>query len=246
MIPVNPAQLVQAKAISFPFAAGGKLANAFRRHLPRAAAQKFGCRHLIWSEGDKRDCVCLIQSGSVCFFRMLPDGRRAVIGFALPGDLIGLGAESHLFSAETMQPVRLEIMPVAILDRAAQEDAEFAYELREEVTRSLMAAYGHIASISKLSAAERLAHLLLELSERNRMKGLSAASIVLPMRRIEIADYLGLTIETVSRTFSLFRHEGLIDLGDPAIVTIKDIKRLAILARGDRDAEKGALCQFAA
>jgi CRP/FNR family transcriptional regulator, anaerobic regulatory protein len=235
MLNVNPAHIANAEIIRFPAYHDVRLSRIVTRHLPQGACRKLACRQTLWSEGDKRENVYLIRSGSICFFRMLPDGRRAVIGFALPGDFIGLGSDVHFFGAETMQPTKLDVMPVHLLDRGVLADAEFANLVREEVTRSLMAAYGHIASISKLSAAERLACFLVDLADRNQRNGLSPNSVILPMRRIEIADYLGLTIETVSRTFTALRNLGLIDLSNPAIVQLKNFEKLSVLARGDRD-----------
>jgi CRP/FNR family transcriptional regulator, anaerobic regulatory protein len=236
MINVKPADISSAEVIRFPVCLGAALPAVFSRHTQSGACRKVESHHSLWSEGDERSHIILVRTGSVCFSRILPDGRRVVVGFAYPGDIIGLGSEHHPFDAETLQPSRLEAMPIAVFQRAVAEDQDFARLMRDEVSRCLMDAYAHIATISKLSASERLAHFLMDLSDRNQRRGSSAASVVLPMRRIDIADYLGLTIETVSRTFTQFRTDGLIAMDQPVVVFLRNIHRLAILARGDRDA----------
>lgn len=239
MLNIKPAGIGNAEVIRFPACPGDALPAIFSRYFQPGLCRKVESHHALWREGDERTHVIWVRTGSVCLSRMLPDGRRVVVGFAYPGDLIGLGSERHPFDAETLQQSRLEAMPIAAFQRTLAEDPDLARLVRDEVSRCLMDAYAHIATISKYSACERLAHFLMDLSKRNQRRGTSATSVVLPMRRIDIADYLGLTIETVSRTFTQFRSEGLIAMDQPVVVFLKDYARLAVLARGDRDASSG-------
>jgi CRP/FNR family transcriptional regulator, anaerobic regulatory protein len=204
------------------------LNRAFASATPRKLAQ--GQR--LWSEGDTRTHVYLIRSGSICLSRMLPDGRRVVVGFAFPGDLIGLGADWHSCDAEAMQGSRLDGLSSPVFQRLAHDDHEFAGLVRTEVGHALSDAMNHVVVVSKLTAAERIAHFLVSLSERNRRRGTSAASVVLPMRRLDIADFLGLTIETVSRTFTAFRKAQFIDMEHPSVVFLTGLPALARLASG--------------
>jgi CRP/FNR family transcriptional regulator len=164
---------------------------------------------------------------------MLPDGRRIVLGFAYPGDIIGIGSDHHYCDAQTLQVTRLEAIPAAAFKRAVIDDPVLGKRATAAVNKALDAAYHHVVVISKLSASERLASFLMALSTRNEKHGLSPLSVLLPMRRVDIADYLGLTIETVSRTFTMFRNTGLIALDQANIVIFTDIRKLRALASGE-------------
>ncbi len=189
----------------------------------------------LWCEGDERSSICCILSGAICFSRMLPDGRRIVLGFAFPGDIIGLGSDFATSDAYAVQPTRLEMIPAAAFKRAAKDDPDLGRKAAAAVARQLDEAYQHVVVISKLNACERLASFLVALSRRNEQRGLSPLSVILSMKRIDIADYLGLTIETVSRTFTQFRTKGLIELQGSNIVLFKNIDALRTMAAGRRD-----------
>ncbi len=211
------------------------LNRAFAESQPRKLAE--GQR--LWSEGEERSHVYVVRSGSLRFSRMLPDGRRVVIGFAYAGDLVGLGSDRHISDAEAIQCARLDALSIAAFQRAVQVDQAFAGLVRSEVSHALCAAQEHIVVVSKLTASERLAHFLVSLSNRNRRHGNSPASVVLPMRRIDIADFLGLTIETVSRTLTSFRKARVIEMEQPSIVFLKSLNALSRLASGDGEDDAG-------
>jgi CRP/FNR family transcriptional regulator, anaerobic regulatory protein len=221
--------------ICFPHFSDTDLPAAFSRHTTSGARRRLAGHQTLWGEGEEREHIYLVRSGSICFAQMLPDGRRVVIGFAYPGDLIGLGASRHPCSAESMQSCQLEAMTTAAFQRAVSIDPELARLVQNEISQVLVSAYQHVVIISKLTAAERLAHFLVDLAERNERRGNGKTSLLLPMLRIDIADYLGLTIETVSRTFTAFKVAGLIAMEQPSIVLLRDLPRLSALAKGDRD-----------
>ena len=213
-------------------------AQVLHRHFAGAQPRRIVAGHRLWSDGDKRCHVFLIRSGALCLSRLLPDGRRVVIGFAYPGDLIGLGGEMHGFDADAIQDCKLDAMAFPAFQRAAIADPALARIAQNEVSHALSSALEHMIVVTKLTAAERLAHFLVDLAERSRRRGNGAASVVLPMRRLDIADYLGLTIETVSRTFTSFRNAGWIAMDQPSVVFLKRLDRLAALASGDADQEE--------
>ncbi len=233
------ARKTHGEAIRFPGAIAANVAAIFGRHLPAVPSRKIAAHSMIWREGEERRDVFVVRSGAVCFSKLLSDGRRVVTGFAYPGDIIGLGADRHTHDAEALHCCRLDAMPIAIFRRAAESDHEFARMAQDEVSAALLAAYDHLAVLSKMTAHERLAHFLVALSDRNRRLGHSPASVLLPMRRIDIADYLGLTIETVSRTFTHFKNGGLIVMDDPSVVFLADLQRLTALASCAGDCEPG-------
>jgi CRP/FNR family transcriptional regulator len=211
------------------------MAHVLNRAFGHATPRKVMEGQRLWSDGEARSHVYLLRSGSICFSRVLPDGRRVVMGFAYPGDLIGIGSELHICDAEAIQCCRLEALSVPAFQRAVREDAAFARLVQNEVSHALSSAHEHVVVVSKLTAAERIAHFLVSLSNRNRRHGNSPASVVLPMRRIDIADFLGLTIETVSRTFTAFRKAHFIEMDQPSVVFLKGLNRLARLASGNSD-----------
>ncbi len=213
---------------------GFSRAQFFATHCPhQPGLRKVAANETLWCEGEERSHIFIVRSGAICFSRMLPDGRRIVLGFAYPGDIIGLGSDFHFCDAQTVQATRLEVIAAASFKRAVVEDPGLGRQAAAAVNQALSAAYQHVVVISKLSANERLASFLMALSDRNARHGLSPLSILLPMRRIDIADYLGLTIETVSRTFTIFRNTGLIAMDQANIIVFKDTGKLRTLASGE-------------
>ena len=195
--------------------------------------RKISANETLWCEGGARTHIFVVKTGAVCFSRMLPDGRRIVLGFAYPEDIIGLGGDVYNCDAQAVQSTRLEAIPAGAFKRAVSLDAAFGRRASAAVNQALDAAYQHVVVISKLSANERLASFLMVLSNRNKTHGISPTSVLIPMKRIDIADYLGLTIETVSRTFTIFKNAGLIAMDQPNVVVFRDIQRLRSLAAGE-------------
>lgn len=187
----------------------------------------------IFCEGDPARYIYLVEAGHVCIYKALADGRRQVIDFAYPGDWIGLGAiGAYGCNAQATTRTRLKCVPTAALHDTARTDAGVGLKLYEAVSRELIAARELLFTVSQCTATERLASFLLALSRRNERRGEDAREIVLPMTRADIADFLGLTIETVSRTFTKLKAHGLIDLEQNILVTIRDPQRLGELAEG--------------
>jgi CRP/FNR family transcriptional regulator len=190
-------------------------------------------REHIFREGDPASNVYMVEVGHVCIYKLLPDGRRQVIDFAFPGDLIGLGdAAEHASNAQATTRTRIRCIPVLALHRLARDDARLGLKLYEAVSRELRASREMLFTVSQRTAAERVAAFLLALSRRNERKGEDPLELVLPMTRADIADFLGLTIETVSRTFTRLRVEGVIDLTQCVLVAIVNHDALARLAEG--------------
>lgn len=182
-------------------------------------------------EGDPVNAVYQVESGHVCLYRLLPDGRRQVISFACPGDYVGLGAVGqHTASAQASERTRLRAFPVAVFRDLTRTNPELSLRLYEAVSKELLAAREQLMTICQRSALERVAAFLLALSRRNARRGEAVHELVLQMTRTDIADFLGLTIETVSRTFTKLRQDGVIDLEQCIIVTICDPDRLMALS----------------
>jgi CRP-like cAMP-binding protein len=151
----------------------------------------------IFGENEPADYLYKVVSGSVRTYKILSDGRRQVGGFYLPGDLFGLEfADEHTLSAEAICDAKVLVVKRSALTALAGHDALVAQQLFNLTGRELCRVQDRILLLVK-SAQERVASFLLEMAER-----VSGNSIDLPMSRQDIADYLGLTIETVSRTLT--------------------------------------------
>jgi len=152
----------------------------------------------IFGESEPADFVYKVVSGSVRTYKILSDGRRQIGDFYLPGDIFGLQfGDSHALSAEAITDTRILVVKRSSFNALADRDRGIAHEIFELTGRELRAMQRRVLLLVK-SAQERVASFLLEMAERNP----ASNAIELPMTRQDIADYLGLTIETVSRTFT--------------------------------------------
>jgi CRP-like cAMP-binding protein len=163
-----------------------------------------------------------------------PDGRRQVFAFYTPGDFCGLEPDgTHQLTIEAVDCATMAILPRDGY-RLRMNDPEVNSALFEGATRALALTIDHMMMIGRSSAEERLAWFLTMLAARSG--GSRAPVLELAMQRQDIADYLGLSIETVSRTFTLFKDRGLINLPHKRLVQILRPDALARLAAADRDA----------
>ncbi len=202
--------------------------------LADAPVRKLSPREHLFLEGDPRTHVYKVEAGTLLIYKILPDAKRQIIDIAFPGDLVGLGTTGeHSFSAQATEPARVKCITSCQLRQFAAQDPQLGLELYEAVVLELDAARGHLMTLGYRSAAGRVASFLLALSHRNERRGRDATELVLPMRRADIADFLGLTIETVSRTFSKLKAEGLIDLDHGGYVAIIDREALTEIADGE-------------
>ena len=189
----------------------------------------------VVGEGDPTENFFLVMRGLFRAVKFTPDGRRQVFAFYMPGDLCGLEPdETHKLTIEAV-----EIAAMAVLARQAcrlrmNDDPRLNAALFDGATRALTLSIDHMMMIGRSSAEERLAWFLTMLAARSG--GPDARVLDLAMQRQDIADYLGLTIETVSRTFTLFRDRGLLSLPHKRRVLILRPDLLARLAAADRDA----------
>ena len=173
----------------------------------------------IFDEGAPADRVYQLISGSLRTCRILRDGRRQIEAFHFPGDVFGLeSGPTYRSSAETLSETLVRVMPRAALDGLAAERGDVARRLLELATDSLRRSQDHVLMLGRRTACERVAALLLDLAERTGAQSL----LDVPMTRQDMADYLGLTIETVSRTLTQFQHDGLIALPSARKVLLRD------------------------
>jgi CRP/FNR family transcriptional regulator len=157
-------------------------------------------------EGDPRSHAYRVLTGGVRLFKALPDGRRQVLDFRIAGDGFGLiGAEFYSYSVEAIVRSTLSRHPLAQIDSALAARPRLALGLLELAQADLERARAQMLLLGRKSAEERVAAFLVRFAERS-----CRPAVRLPISRQDMADYLGLTIETVSRTVSRFRRDGLI------------------------------------
>jgi CRP/FNR family transcriptional regulator, nitrogen fixation regulation protein len=177
----------------------------------------------IFGENEPADYLYKVVSGSVRTYKILSDGRRQVGGFYLPGDIFGLEfADEHTLSAEAITDAKVLVIKRSALTALARHDASVAQQLFNLTGRELHRVQDRILLLIK-SAQERVASFLLEMSERASQNN----TIELPMSRQDIADYLGLTIETVSRTLSSLETAAAIEVSTSRRIVLRNRAALA-------------------
>jgi len=227
-------QAMTGRAFAPPSLMSARLTSGFEQKLAHGVLRRIECRELLFAEGDAASHVYRIETGAIDLNKVLADGRRQVIGFAYPGDLIGLGVEGeHVMNAQAVKPTRVRCLPVSALRQSIAEDPALGLRLYEALARELAATRDLMLTTGQRSAVERVASFLLAFSRRNRRSGQDPSTFELPMTRTDIGDFLGLTIETVSRTFSKLKQLGLIELPCSNRVKLTDIEALRGLADGE-------------
>jgi CRP/FNR family transcriptional regulator len=185
----------------------------------------------IFDEAEPAKHVFNITTGAVKVYKLLPDGRRAITGFLFPGDFLGLThQDAYAFSAEALAATKLCRFPREKLERLLEEMPALERRLLGLASHELAAAQDQMLLLGRKTAKERLASFLLLLSNAARRHGHDGNPVELTMGRGDIADYLGLTIETVSRTFSQLKRDGTIQLLDGNRVRLASINSLQEMA----------------
>lgn len=192
----------------------------------QGSRMRFARNAEIFGEGEKADYVYRVLSGAVRTIRFTTDGRRQILGFHLPGDIFGLETEDmHSLTAEALADTEVALIRRSLIDRAAAESPLAAQALLKLVAQQLHTAQEHALVLGRKGAGERVAAFLIQLGERFA----SCREIDLPMSRADIADYLALTIETVSRAFTQMEREHAIALPSSRHVVVRDLAALEYL-----------------
>jgi CRP-like cAMP-binding protein len=181
----------------------------------------------IYAEGDPSVYWFKVVSGTVRISKLLADGRRQIAEFCAAGDSFGFdGLEERGFSAEAVTDATVLRLPRGATERLLDEDPTFARQFRDEMLRSLDSAQHRLFLLGRMTACERVAAFLVELSERDDAR----RRVDLAMSRCDIADHLGLTVETVCRVLSDFKRRGLIAAPNAHRIELLDREALAAIA----------------
>jgi CRP/FNR family nitrogen fixation transcriptional regulator len=166
----------------------------------------------VFAEGDRAAFFYRVDSGAVRTYKLLSDGRRQIDAFHLAGDIFGIeSGDEHRFHAEALGNATVTCFRRCSLETLASGDDAFARQVVSAMMRSLERAQSHMLLLGRKTAMEKIAAFLLDLSGRI-LDDDETGQVDLPMSRIDIADHLGLTIETVSRSLTQLERQGVIGL----------------------------------
>ncbi len=184
----------------------------------------------VFAEEEMTASFYNLLEGVMRLYKLLPDGRRQIVGFALPGDFLGMAtAERNNFSADAIGSVEVCRFSKASFLRFAEDKPHLLRRINELAIRELGQARDHMVLLGRRSAEEKVAAFLIGWRDRLTRQTGPSATVALPMSRQDIADYLGLTIETVSRTFTKLEREGVIEI-IPGGIRLLDSARVEAMA----------------
>jgi CRP/FNR family nitrogen fixation transcriptional regulator len=205
------------------------LTDHLRKIQNYGARLHFNRNELIFNQCDPAHHVYRIISGAVRLCRYTPDGRRSIVDFLLSGGLMGfIENQKQPIAAEAVSDVTLIAYPGICFERLAAENEAVRAQLLCHLSQTLAAAQQHLVVLGCQKARERLASFLLRLADQLDLA--SGERLDLSMSRQDIADHLGLTIETISRTVAALRGEGLILVPNAHQIVLRDVAALRALA----------------
>ena len=221
--PVRPITI--CRGLDAPTLAGMRALGKMQRLKPEQA---------VFHEGDAAKRVFMVTQGALKLYTLLADGRRQVTGFMFPGDFLGISIDDeYAFTAEALVRSELWWFTRETFDRFVEDHPKIERELYRLAANELAAAQSQMVLLGRKTAAERLASFFLSLVERQELVvGEKQSEFDLPMSRLDIADYLGLTKETVSRMLAHLRNRKLIRLMSQDRVEILDRSELREMAEG--------------
>jgi CRP/FNR family transcriptional regulator len=177
-------------------------------------------RQALYRAGDPPTALYAVRVGTFKTLALAEDGREQITGYHLSGDVVGfdgLGQESHSVEAIALEDSEVCSLPITRLDRLVQRDPQLRRNLLRLVSRDLRRSQDMIVLLGSMTAEQRLVSFLLNVAHRYGARGFSESEFVLRMTREEIASFLGLKLETVSRLFSRLHGEGLIQVQGRAV-----------------------------
>jgi len=187
----------------------------------------------VFSEGDPAEAMYNVTTGNVKLYKLLPDGRRQITGFLGTGDFIGLPVnESYAYTAECITASTLCRFPRRKLETLLEDFPKMQRRLFSMAANELMAAQDQMLLLGRKTAKEKICSFLLHLSARAMRRGHKENPVYVPMSRADIADYLGLTTETVSRTFTQLKTSRVISLQEGNRVLLADLDLIHDMAEG--------------
>jgi CRP/FNR family transcriptional regulator len=228
--PGNPCAACAVRVLSFCNALDqehiGRLAEITSSHAVEPHAG-------FVAEGEPAEHLFNITLGTVKVYKLLADGRQQITGFLFPGDFLGLSSDDrYAYSAEAVTPVTYCRFARKKLEQLLADFPQLEHRLLGIASNELAAAQDQMLLLGRKTALEKVASFLLMLSRRRAKAGLAPSPVRIAMTRADIADYLGLTVETVSRVMTQLRKSGVIRLPTADEVWIAERERLEDIAEG--------------
>jgi CRP/FNR family nitrogen fixation transcriptional regulator len=190
------------------------------------SCMNFGRNAEIFGEDEPADYFYKVVTGAVRISKLMSDGRRQIGAFYLPGEIFGLETdEAHAFSAEAIGDSQVLVVKRSAFLSRATRDCAMVTEIWTQTMTHLQRARNHMLLLGRKNAQERIATFLLDMAERLSLSG----EVELPMSRQDIADYLGLTIETVSRTLTQLERDGLISIPSSRRIVFRNRAALDVM-----------------
>ncbi len=193
-----------------------------------ARHRKIATGAALFREGDVFENLYFVKTGSIKTVMLMDDGREQITGFHLPGDMLGLDAINgcvHTCDAIALDDARVCALPFAQVSRMGRDCAPVQGYVQHKLAREVVREQQLMLLLGRMTAEERVAAFLRDLANRFAERGQSPNEFTLPMAREEIGNYLGLTLETVSRYFSRLKHAGVLNV-DNRHIRIRDARRL--------------------
>jgi len=196
--------------------------------------REFKNKQTIFLQQEEAKNLYNITKGNVKIYRLLSDGRIQIIGFLYPGDFFGSYKKGkYNYSAESIGEVRSCVFNQTSLDNYLEKNMTLAMELLHMTSHELTLAQDRMGVLGKMNANERVAQFILNISDQRARIGWQNNPVSLPMTRQDIADYLGLTLETVSREISRLKTANIIKLMNLKQIFIVDKEKLTNICHGE-------------
>ncbi len=194
--------------------------------------KEFKDKQTIFLQQENSRHLYNITKGNIKIYKLLSDGRIQIIGFLYPGDFFGSYKKGKFnYSAEAIGDVRLCVFKQEVLDAYLEDNMNLAKELLHMTSHELTLAQDRMGVLGKMNANERVARFILNISDQRGRIGWPDNPVSLPMTRQDIADYLGLTLETVSREITRFKTSKIIKILTSKQIFINNKQELANLCR---------------
>ena len=217
------------RPVNQPATSAASLPEHLARLRDLGTVQRFSRNEPIFHEGDAARHILQIVSGTVRLCRHTPDGRRHVAEFVLAGDLCGVfGGATQSFTAEAVTDVIVIAYPRAQFDRMSESDPAFRAKVLSHLSTHLLSVQMHSFVLGCQNARERLASFILHLAERTGAS--RTGRVELTMGRQDIADHLGLTIETICRAITALKKERVLDVPNTHQIVLRNVDALSDLA----------------
>jgi len=196
-----------------------------------SSEKEFKNKQTVFLQEEESKNLYNITQGNIKIYKLLRDGRIQIIGFLYPGDFFGSYKKGkYNYSAESIGDVKLCVFKQEVLDNYLEKNMNLAKELLHMTSHELTLAQDRIGVLGKLNANQRMAAFILNVSKQRARIGWQDNPISLPMMRQDIADYLGLTLETVSREFTKLKTSNLIKVLSSSQIYLRDKASLSVIS----------------